>query len=114
MRETHRLKTILAVVDRILRGGDAAKRLGISRRQAGRIVRRYAADGASGLVSRKRGRRSNHQLAPGTAERAITLIRERYPDFSPTHKRFISASLRDIDADRSPHWFTRMIYRAAG
>ena len=31
-----------------------------------------------------RGRPSNHQLAPGTAEHAVALIRERYADFGPT------------------------------
>jgi transposase len=84
MREADRVKTIQAVVDRMLRVGQAAQRLGISRRQVERLVRRYAAEGAAGLVSRKRGRPSNHQLAPGTAERAIALIRERYADFGPT------------------------------
>jgi transposase len=84
MREADRLKTIQAVVDRMLRVGQAAQRLGISRRQVERIVQRYIAEGAGGLVSRKRGRPSNHQLPPGTAERAIALIRERYADFGPT------------------------------
>ena len=36
------------------------------------------------MLSRKRGRLSNHQLAPGLADRAIALIRERDPDFGPT------------------------------
>ena len=84
MREADRLKTIQAVVDRMLRVGQAAQRLGISRRQVERIVGRYGAEGAAGLVSRKRGRPSNHQLAPGVAERAIALIRERSADFGPT------------------------------
>lgn len=84
MREADRLKTIQAVVDRMLRVGQAAQRLGMSRRQIERLVGRYLDDGPSGLVSRKRGRPSNNQLGPGIAERAITLIRERYADFGPT------------------------------
>ncbi|CAN7721572.1 ISNCY family transposase [Variovorax sp. LjRoot290] len=84
MREADRLKTVQAVVDRMLRVGQAALRLGLSRRQMERLVERYTADGVAGLVSRKRGRPSNHQLDPGTAERATALIRERYPDFGPT------------------------------
>ena len=36
MREADRLKTIQAVVDRMLRVGQAAERLGLSRRQGGR------------------------------------------------------------------------------
>ena len=84
MREADRLKTIQAVVDRMVGVGQAAQRLGISRRQIERIVHRYVVEGAAGLVSRKRGQPSNHQLAPGTAQRAISLIRERYADFGPT------------------------------
>ena len=84
MREVDRLKTIQAVVDRMLRVGQAAQRLGISRRQIERLVSRYLDGGPTGLISRKRGRPSNHQLAPGVADRAISLIRERYSDFGPT------------------------------
>ncbi|HWL72973.1 MAG TPA: ISNCY family transposase [Burkholderiaceae bacterium] len=84
MREADRLKTLQAVMDRMLKAGQAAQRLGLSRRQVERLVRRYKAEGAAGLISRKRGRPSNHQLAPGIGDRAIGLIRERYPDFGPT------------------------------
>lgn len=84
MREADRLKTIQAVTDRMLRVGQAAQRLGVSRRQIERLVGRYLEDGPSGLVSRKRGRPSNNQLASGIAERAIALIRDRYADFGPT------------------------------
>lgn len=84
MREADRLKTVQAVVDRMTRVGQAAQRLGLSRRQLERLVQRYKDEGAAGLVSRKRGRPSNHQLGPGIAERAINLIQERYADFGPT------------------------------
>jgi hypothetical protein len=33
------------------------------------------------LISRHRGRQSNHQLASGVAEQAIMIIREHYADF---------------------------------
>jgi transposase len=84
MRETDRLKTIQAVVDRMARGGQAAQQLGLSHRQRARLLKRYRQEGAAGLVSRKRDRPSNHQLAAGVAQRALTLIHERYPDFGPT------------------------------
>ena len=54
---------------------------------SGARVRRYVTQGAAGLVSRKRGRPSNHQLDPGLADRAIALIRQRYADFGPTLAR---------------------------
>ena len=41
MREADRLKTVQAVVDRMLRVGQAAQRLGMSRRQVERLVDRY-------------------------------------------------------------------------
>ena len=83
MREIDRAKTIQAVVDRILRPGQAAQRLGLSRRQVERLVLRFQDEGPAGLVSRRRGRPSDHQLAPGVADRAIRLVRERYADFGP-------------------------------
>jgi transposase len=84
MREADRLKTVQAVVDRMLRVDQAAQRLGLGRQQVARLVKRYEREGVVGLVSRKRGLPSNHQLGPGVAERALRLIRERYPDFGPT------------------------------
>lgn len=39
------------------------------------------------LVSRQRGRPSNHQLEPGLADKAIALVRQRYADFGPTLAR---------------------------
>ena len=84
MREVDRVKTVQAVVDRMLPVGLAAKRLGLSRRQLERLLLKYKAQGAAGLVSAKRGHPSNHQLAPGAAERALRIIRDRYADFGPT------------------------------
>ncbi len=66
MREIDRVKTVQAVVDRMFLVGLAPRRLGLSRRQLERLVLRYKARGASGLVSAKRGRPSNHQLVPGS------------------------------------------------
>ena len=84
MREIDRVKTVQAVVDRMLPVGLAVQRLGLSRRQLERLILKYKAEGTAGLVSAKRGRRSNHQLAPGAADRALSVIRDRYADFGPT------------------------------
>ena len=56
MREADRLKTIQAVVDRMLRVGQAAQGLDVSPRQIERMLLRYAAEGPIGLTSRQRGR----------------------------------------------------------
>jgi hypothetical protein len=47
-------------------------------------VNRYCREGAAGLTSRHRARPSNRQLAPGLANLALTIIRERYAAFGPT------------------------------
>lgn len=36
------------------------------------------------FVNRRRGQPGNRQLMPGLAERALSIIRERYADFAPT------------------------------
>lgn len=84
MREIDRLKTVQAVVDGNLRPMVAATRLDLTTRQVQRLVNRYRAEGVTGLVSRKRGRAANNQLAPHLALSALTIIRDRYADFGPT------------------------------
>jgi transposase len=63
MHEIDRLKVIQAVVDGHLKQMHAATRLGLTTRQVQRLVNRYREDGAPGLVSQKRGRTGNRQLA---------------------------------------------------
>jgi transposase len=87
MREVDRFKVIQAVTEARLMPWRAAERLGISRRQVERLLIRYRESGASGLVSRRRGSTSNHQLAGDLAQRALALIRERYADLGPTLAR---------------------------
>jgi transposase len=84
MREVDRLKVVEAVVDGRLMTWRAAERLGMSRRQVERLANRYRAEGAAGLVSKRRGKSSNHQLPDDLVCRALVLIHERYADFGPT------------------------------
>src|SRR5260370_4534451 len=84
MRELDRLKVIQAVADGMLKPWRAAQRLGLTTRQIRRLVTRLRDDGPGGLVSRRRARPSNNRLDAATANRALTIIRERYADFGPT------------------------------
>jgi transcriptional regulator GlxA family with amidase domain len=54
MKDLDRLKTIQAVIDRDMKPGMAAQRLGMSVRQIERLVVRYRTDGPVGLISRHR------------------------------------------------------------
>jgi transposase len=84
MREVDRLKVIQAVIDDKLKASTTARRLQLTKRQVNRLVQRYRAEGAAGLVSHQRGPPGHRQLPSGVAAMALTIIRERYPDFGPT------------------------------
>jgi hypothetical protein len=62
----------------------AAALMGLGRRQVFRLRRAFAADGASGLISRKRGRPSNRKRGETFRATVLSLVRERYVDFGPT------------------------------
>jgi transposase len=83
-KELSRLELVQAVVDSRLTQREAAGRLKLSVRQVKRLCRSYREDGAASLVSKRRGRPSNHRI--GEAERAgvIELIKARYEGFGPT------------------------------
>ena len=82
--ELSRYETLLRVMRRELRVEDAATLLGLTRRQVGRLLIRVRADGAEGLVSRKRGRPSNRRHSDAFREQVLSLVREHYADFGPT------------------------------
>ena len=84
MRDIDRLKVIQAIVDGNLTASIAANRLQLTKRQVNRLVLRYRADGAAGLISRQRGQPGHRQLADGIADIALAIIRDRYSDFGPT------------------------------
>lgn len=83
-REIDRLRIIRHVVERKLTWREAAAQLALSERQIGRLCTRVRTEGTRGIIHRLRDRPSNHRLAPGLWERALTLIRRHYPDFGPT------------------------------
>lgn len=83
-REITRLEVMQRLKDKRLRQNEASPMLGISVRHVKRLFRAFKVQGPMGLVSRHRGKPSNNQLDPGTVQKAIDLIYERYQDFGPT------------------------------
>ena len=83
-REISRIDVLERVIERRLSCAQAAHSLGIGRRQVHRILKAYKSDGPAGLVSKKRGRRSNRSYSPGFKEYALSIVRQRYHDFGPT------------------------------
>lgn len=70
--------------DKRLTQKEAAQMLGISIRQVKRLYRAYKAQGARGLVSKRRGKLSNNRLDASVVQRVLDLIKEKYADFGPT------------------------------
>ena len=83
-KELSRLEVMQKLDSHIIKQSQAADILGISTRQIKRLWRAYKAMGAAGLVSSKRGAKSNHQLPEKVKKDALDLILEKYPDFGPT------------------------------
>jgi transposase len=84
MQEWERAEIIEACVNGEIKAAVAAKRLQISTRQVRRLQRQFAASGIKGIISGRRGKPSNNQLAPGLAQKALELVRDHYADFGPT------------------------------
>jgi transposase len=86
-RELSRLEVIQRVCRKTLTQRRAADLLALSVRQVKRLCRAFKRSGAAALVSRHRGRPSNHRLPEAVITRARELLRERYYDFGPTLAR---------------------------
>ncbi|EZP82719.1 putative transposase [Novosphingobium resinovorum] len=98
--ELSRYDTLLRVTRRELRVDDAAMLLGVSRRQISRLLMRLRADGAEGLVSRKRGKPSNRRHKGDFRERVMAFVRENYADFGPTLASEYLAERHDVIISR--------------
>ncbi len=83
-KELSRFEVLQRVLDRRMTQQHAGQLLGLTRRQIYRLLSSVKQHGAAGLVSKRRGRGSNNQLASGLAAEALALIRQHYADFGPT------------------------------
>ena len=58
--------------------------IGLQRRQVFRLLRGLKQDGAASLLSKRRGKPSNHRLPAEVRTLALSIVRERYSDFGPS------------------------------
>ena len=49
-----------------------------------RLLRGLRQDGATSLLSKRQGKPSNHRLPVEVRSLALSIVRERYPDFGPS------------------------------
>jgi transposase len=78
----------------------AATLLGVSRRQAFRLLRRFREGGASALASRRRGQPGNRRLPESVRAMIMTVVRERYADFGPMQAAEKLAGLHGLSVSR--------------
>jgi hypothetical protein len=71
----------------------ATELLGLERRQVQRLAKAYQDQGATALISKKRGRPSNRQMPESLKAQTLAVIHERYADFGPT---LAAEKLRDV------------------
>jgi transposase len=83
-KELTRAEVCQRIKDKRISQRQAAAMLHLSTRQVKRLVRAYRKHGPSGLISRQRGKPSNHQLPKNVKAKANRLLQSRYPDFGPT------------------------------
>lgn len=82
--ELSRLEVLRDMDQRRLTTETAAQLLGLERRQVFRLLKAYRSEGATGLISKRRGRPSNRRKPEELRDKALAIIREQYWDFGPT------------------------------
>ena len=82
--ELTRLEVLRDLDQRRLTAAAAAQLLGLERRQVFRLLKAYRSEGATGLISKRRGRPSNRRKPEELRDKALAIIREQYWDFGPT------------------------------
>jgi transposase len=83
-REMSRLEVMNRLCEKRLKQKEAAEILGVSIRQIKRLLSKYRANGASGLVSKRRGKASNNQLSAEMKQKVLDLLKVKYAGFGPT------------------------------
>ena len=74
-QELTRLEVIQRIKRKALKQHQAAELLSLSVRQVKRLCKAYQREGAAGMISKQRGRPSNHRLPEKTINQARQLLR---------------------------------------
>lgn len=89
--ELERLALMRRIAERRTTQREAAEQLGLGVRQVERLYALYKADGARGLVSKRRGAASNRRLPAELRTTTLGIVRAMYADFGPTlaHEKLV-------------------------
>jgi hypothetical protein len=109
--EIDRMSVLRDLAEDRIRVSEAARLMGLGRRQVLRLAKAYRQRGPAALVSKRRGKRSNRSYPIGLRAEVIGLIRERYSDFGPT---LAAEKLSDLHGIRLGRETIRQWMMAAG
>jgi len=95
-KELDRLHWLQRMSEKRTTQRQAAEALGLTVRQVQSLRDADEACGAAGLVSARRGKRSNRALPDAYRAYVVDIVRERYADFGPTLAREKLAELHNV------------------
>jgi len=91
--ELTRLEVLRDLDQKRLTAEAAGRLLELGRRQVFRLLKAYRTLGPAGLISKRRGRRSNRRKPEAFRRATLAIIREWYWDFGPT---LVAEKLREV------------------
>lgn len=84
LREAERLGVMKELERKKLTYQEASEILNLSIRQTIRVMKRYKAEGAKGVISQKKGASSPRRYPLEKKIKSIALVKEYYKDFGPS------------------------------
>jgi transposase len=110
-KELSRTRVLALVTEGHVLLPQAATSMGVSERQARRLLRRYEKAGAAGLAHGNRGRPAPNRIADETRQRILELVKKKYAGFNDTHLCEVLAEREKIVLGRET---LRSLLRSAG
>jgi len=106
-KESNRLYVIRQTIDKAITQDQAAEILGLTDRQVRRIARNVKLGGNAGICHKSRGKRSHNRITEKIKDKAVTLCRDRYKDFGPTHasEKLLTIHKIKVSVETLRGWF---------
>lgn len=86
-KELDRVPVIKDLINKQIKGSDAAKLLKLTIRQIKRLKARFKKFGVKGLIHKNRGQKSHNRMPDALVAEAKSILKEHYADFWPTHAK---------------------------
>jgi len=105
--EVSRLYVIRQTIEKVITQDRAADILGLTARQVRRIARSIRREGNAGICHKSRGKKSHNRIADKIKDKAVTLCRDRYKEFGPTHasEKLLTVHKIKVSDETLRRWF---------